>query len=94
VVIVGERDGKDTKGLINGLWEQYLPHVLIVFKQLNDDDPLLTRLSPFTRNLHAIGGKTTAYLCTGHACAEPVVDLHHLLELLGGSSQLPPSLGE
>jgi hypothetical protein len=93
VVIVGERDDEDTKIMMNGLWEQYLPHVMIVFKPLNEDD-LLSHLSPFTRNLHAIGGKSTAYICTAHTCAVPVTDLHHLLELLGCPSQLPPRLGE
>jgi uncharacterized protein YyaL (SSP411 family) len=93
VVIVGERDGKDTKGLINGLWEQYLPHVLIVFKQLNDDDPLLTRLAPFTQDLNSPGGKATAYVCSGHACAVPVTDLYQILNVLGRPSQLPASLG-
>ena len=94
VVIVGDRDGKDTKELINGLWEQYFPHVLILFKQLNEDDHLLARLAPFTQDLNSPWGKATAYICTGHACALPLTDLHQLLELLGGSSQLPPPLGE
>jgi len=94
VVIVGERDDEDTKAMIDGLREQYLPHVLIVFKQLNDDDHLLAILAPFTKDLNSPGGKATAYICSGYACAVPVTDLHQLLELLGGSSQLPPSLGE
>jgi uncharacterized protein YyaL (SSP411 family) len=83
VVIVGERDGKDTKEMINGLRDQYFPHALIVFKQLNDDDPLITRLAPFTRDLKSPGGKATAYVCSGHACAVPVSDLHQLLNVLG-----------
>ena len=94
VVIVGERDDEDTKAMNNGLWEQYLPHVLIVFKQLNGDDILLSRLAPFTQNLNSPRGKATAYVCTGHACALPVTDLHQLLELLGCPTQLPPSLGQ
>jgi len=94
VVIVGDRDGKDTKELINGLWEQYFPHVLILFKQLNEDDHLLARLAPFTQDLNSPWGKATAYICTGHACALPLTDIHQLLELLGGSSQLPPPLGD
>ncbi len=92
VVIVGERDGEDTKSMINGLWEQYLPHVMIVFKPLNEDDQLLARLAPFTRDLNSLGGKATAYICTGHACALPLTDLHQILELLGCPSQLPASL--
>jgi uncharacterized protein YyaL (SSP411 family) len=94
VVIVGEREGRDTKGLINGLWEQYLPHVLIIFRQLKCDDPLLTRLAPFTRDLNSQEGAAIAYVCSGQTCALPATDLHHLLELLGGPSKLPPSLSK
>jgi uncharacterized protein YyaL (SSP411 family) len=93
VVIVGERDDEDTKTMINGLWEQYLPHVLIVFKQLNSDDHLLAELAPFTQDLNSPKGKATAYVCTGHACALPVTDLHQLLELLGYPPKLHPSMG-
>ena len=91
VVIVGDRDGKDTKELINGLREQYFPHVLIVFKQLNADDPLLSRLAPFTQNLKSPAGTATAYVCSGNACAVPVSDLHQLLNVFGRPSQLPDS---
>jgi uncharacterized protein YyaL (SSP411 family) len=94
VVIVGERDAKDTKGLIEGLREQYFPHVLIVFKQLKCNDPLLTRLAPFTQDLNSPGGAAIAYVCSGHTCAVPATDLHRLLELLGDPSKLLPSLGE
>jgi len=93
VVIVGEQGDEDTKSMINGLWEQYLPHVMIVFKPLNEDDQLLARLAPFTRDLKSPGGKATAYLCTNHACALPITDLHQVLELLGCPSRRSPSMG-
>jgi uncharacterized protein YyaL (SSP411 family) len=94
VVIVGERDDDGIKAMINGLRDHYLPHVLIVLKQLNEDDHLLAGLAPFTKDLNSSGGKATAYVCTGHTCALPVTGIRQLLELLGVSSQLPPSLGE
>jgi len=33
--------------------------------------------------LNAVGGKATAYVCTGHTCAVPVTDPRQMLELLG-----------
>jgi len=94
VVIVGDRNEEVTKAMIHGLREHYLPHVLIVFKQLNEDDHLLSGLAPFTKDLNSSGNNATAYVCTGHTCAVPATGIRQLLELLGGSSQLPPSLGE
>jgi uncharacterized protein len=93
MVIVGERDDENTKSMINGLWEQYLPYVMIVFKPLNEDDHLLARLAPFTRDLDSPVGKATAYICTGHSCALPLTDMHPILELLGCPSKPPPSKG-
>jgi uncharacterized protein YyaL (SSP411 family) len=82
VVIVGERDDEDTRAMITGLREHYLPSVMIVYRQPSDDDSLLASLAPFTRNLNTIGGKATAYICTGHTCSLPITEPHQMLELL------------
>ena len=83
VVIVGERDADDTRAMINGLRDHYLPRVLIIFRPPGEHDLLLTSLAPFTRNLNALGGKATAHICTGHTCAMPITELYQMLELLG-----------
>jgi uncharacterized protein YyaL (SSP411 family) len=83
VVIVGERDADDTRAMINELRDHYLPCVLIVFRPPGEHDFLLTSLAPFTSNLNALGGKATAYICTGHTCALPITEPHQMLELLG-----------
>ncbi len=56
---------------------------MIVYRPPGEDDLLLTSLAPFTRNLNVIGGKATAYICTGHTCAMPITEPHQMLELLG-----------
>ena len=83
VVIVGDRSAEDTKAMIRGLRDHYLPLVMVVFKPLTEDDLLITSLAPFTRTMNAVGGKATAYVCTGHTCAVPVTDPRQMLELLG-----------
>jgi len=83
VVIVGDRSAEDTKAMIRGLRDHYLPLVMVVFKPLTEDDIPLASLSPFTRTMNAVGGKATAYVCTGHTCAVPVTDPRQMLELLG-----------
>jgi uncharacterized protein YyaL (SSP411 family) len=83
VVIVGERDADDTRAMISGLRDRYLPRVLIIYRPPGEHDLLLTSLAPFTRDLNATGGKATAYICTGHTCAMPITEPHQVLELLG-----------
>jgi uncharacterized protein YyaL (SSP411 family) len=83
VVIVGEQDADDTRAMIKGLWDHYLPRVLIIYRPPGEQNPLLSSLAPYTRNLHATGGKATAYICTGHACAMPITEPDQMLALLG-----------
>jgi uncharacterized protein YyaL (SSP411 family) len=83
VVIVGERGADDTRAMIKGLRDHYLPHVLILCSSSIEHDLRLTSMAPFTQNLRAKGGKATAYLCIGHTCSLPITDPQQMLELLG-----------
>ena len=83
VVIVGERHADDTRAMIKVLWDHYLPRVMILYRPTGDDDLLLTSLAPFIQNLKVKGGKTTAFICTGHTCSLPIADPHQMLALLG-----------
>jgi hypothetical protein len=83
VVIVGERDADDTRAMIKGLRDHYLPRVVVICRPPNEQDLLLSSLAPFTSNLKAPGGKATAYICTGHSCAMPITEPHQMLALLG-----------
>jgi hypothetical protein len=73
--------------MIKELRDHYLPCVVIVYRPPGEHDFLLTSLAPFTRNLNAIGGKATAYICTGHTCAMPTTEPHQVLALLGSLNE-------
>jgi uncharacterized protein len=81
VIIVGKRDANDTQAMIKVLSDHYLPGVMTVYRTPGDDLQIFS-LAPFTRNLNTIGGKATAYICTGQACAMPVTEPTRMLELL------------
>ena len=83
VVIVGEREDKDTRAMIDALGNHYLPNVLVLYRSIGESDYLLTSLAPFIRTLCSVSNKATAYICTGHTCAIPTTELHRMLELLG-----------
>jgi uncharacterized protein YyaL (SSP411 family) len=82
VVIVGERDADDTRAMIKGLRDHYLPRVLVICRPPVEQDLLLTSLAPFTSNLKASGGRATAHICTGHTCAIPITEPEQMLALL------------
>jgi uncharacterized protein len=83
IVIAGERDADDTRALIKGLRDHYLPRVLVILRSSGEQDLLLTSLAPFTRNLNVSGGRATAYICTGNSCAMPITEPDEMLALLG-----------
>jgi uncharacterized protein YyaL (SSP411 family) len=82
LVIVGKRHADDTQAMIKAVRDHYLPWVMIVWRPPGDDDLQISCLAPFTRNLNAIGGNATAYICTGNTCRMPITDPNRMLELL------------
>jgi uncharacterized protein YyaL (SSP411 family) len=82
VVISGERDAEDTGILIHALHDQYFPHVLVLCRSPGAVSDQLNIIAPFTQNMNMIGGKATAYICTGHTCMSPTTKSQRMLELL------------
>jgi uncharacterized protein YyaL (SSP411 family) len=82
VVIAGGRDADDTGILIRALHEHYFPHLLVICRFPGAVSDLLNSIAPFTQNMHTVGGKATAYICTGHSCTVPTTESEKMLELL------------
>jgi uncharacterized protein YyaL (SSP411 family) len=88
VVIAGEQDAQDTRTLIRALHENYFPHILVICRSPGTVSDQLDVIAPFTQNMHAIGGKATAYICSGHTCASPTTESPRMLELLRVSNPI------
>jgi hypothetical protein len=73
VVVVGERDGADTRTLLAVQRARFRP-----FEDLLLVDPAsrdaLAALAPFTASLTPIAGQATAFVCIDRACRLPVTD--------------------
>jgi uncharacterized protein YyaL (SSP411 family) len=82
VVIAGGRDADDTGILIRALHDHYFPHTLVICRFPGAVSDLLNSIAPFTQNMHTVGGKATAYICTGHSCTVPTTESEKMLELL------------
>jgi uncharacterized protein YyaL (SSP411 family) len=84
VVIAGEQDADDSRILIRAIHDNYFPHILVIRRSPGTVSDQLNIISPFTQNMHALGGKATAYICSGHTCASPTTETPRMLELLKG----------
>jgi len=85
VVIAGQLAAEDTRVLLRALRSAFLPNKVVLFRPEDDAAPL-TRLAPYTAQHKPIGGRATAYVCTGGACRQPTADPREMLAGLGVAS--------
>jgi len=83
VVVVGDPDRQDTIEMLKALGSRFMPGKVVILVDSGEDSPAILRLAEFTKNLSAIGGSATAYVCATHSCDLPTTDPSRMLDLLG-----------
>ncbi len=84
VVIVGRRGEELTEKMLTLLATTFHPRRVVLFRPKDEIDPVITKLAPFTRELTAHEGKTTAYICRNYQCSLPTTDWTHFRQLIEG----------
>ncbi len=82
VVIIGSPQAKDTKAMFKSLREKFIPNKVVLFKPAEEESVEIIGLVEFTKNLKAIEGKATAYVCQNYSCQLPTTDPVKMLGLL------------
>lgn len=82
-----EDDADDAKAnrLIRAIRSRFLPNCAVLLVSREE----IKEIAPFTRDMHPLQGKATAYVCTGHLCSLPVESPADLLALLDRASIEP-----
>jgi hypothetical protein len=72
------------RDFIREAWRNYVPNKAIAAQvgAVPDDGEIIALL----QNRHAVGSKTTAYVCQNYVCQQPVTELAALAEQLARSS--------
>lgn len=60
IVLVGEKEAKETSEMLRLINNEFLPHVTISLKRNGDNNYIM------------VDEKTTAYICRGHSCSKPM----------------------
>jgi uncharacterized protein YyaL (SSP411 family) len=81
IVVVGSLESEDTKRIMDGINNVFLPNKVVVLKEDEEDE--ITRLVPYSAKMDIIHGKTTVYVCKNFSCELPTTDLDDVLKLLG-----------
>ena len=73
VVLAGERPD-EVKALYEAIWERYLPNT-VVFMRTEES----AGLAEYAEEMTSIGGRGTAYVCSGFKCQKPTTDSDEML---------------
>ncbi len=82
VVIAGRRDSPDTRAMFNVLRKGFLPNTVVLFRSIEESDPEIIKLAPYTKPMEAMGGRATAYVCSNCSCECPTTNPEELRALL------------
>ena len=80
VVISGALGAKE---MLNALRSRFSPNQVLVFRPAGQESAGIDAVVPFAKKYAPIDGKATAYVCSGHACKDPITEVRDLLALLG-----------
>lgn len=83
VVVVGDTGAQDTLEMLKALRSMFMPSKVVILVDSGQNSPAIFRLAGFTKNLSAIGGSATAYVCANQSCDLPTTNAAKMLDLLG-----------
>jgi len=72
IVLVGDLDSEETRGMLNSITTKFLPNKIILFKTIGDSK--LEKIAGYTSSMKTIENKTTAYICKNFACKAPTTE--------------------
>jgi uncharacterized protein YyaL (SSP411 family) len=85
IVIGGNTDAKDTKKLINAVYNEYLPNKVMIQRKTEQKSPEIDKFSNFVQFFDNLEGKATAYVCINKTCKPPTHEIDKMLIYLNAS---------
>lgn len=82
LIIVGNRDEKDTQDIINHVSSRYLPRKIVILKEPNLKTRPIDDLLSFMKAYVQKDNKATMYICINHQCHLPTTDIEEMKQLL------------
>ncbi len=82
IVIAGKRDDAGTRALLHEVHQHYLPGRILILADDGAGEKFLGERLEVLREMKAIDGKPTAYVCENFTCKAPVTDPAALRKIL------------
>lgn len=81
IVVAGDLEASDTRQLVRGIAESFLPHTVVLVNS-PEIERELAELVPFVAGQAGINGKATAYVCSDFACMRPSANIAEVLQTI------------
>jgi len=81
IVIAGNPENEDTKGMVETLRNYYIPHKTVVLNPEKDDSEIIEIVHALKLK-GSLNNRATAYVCSEDTCKTPTNDLEMFLNLL------------
>nr|XP_054762838.1 spermatogenesis-associated protein 20-like isoform X1 [Lytechinus pictus] len=82
IIICGDRQGQDTRKLLQCVHSHYLPNKIIILTDEGHTSTFLSSHLDILKTLKRIDGKATVYVCENYQCQLPVNSVDELEDLL------------
>ena len=84
VILAGKEGAPDAQALLGALRRSFTPNKVVIFRPEDTGGADIEAISPRVRSRVCIGGRATAYVCSGFACRLPATDPEQMMALLNG----------
>jgi uncharacterized protein YyaL (SSP411 family) len=74
IVIAGDRDGADTRTLVNLVRSRFIPNKIVLLADGGPDQAVIAKWLPFVGTMQRLDGRATIYVCQNYACRLPTSD--------------------
>jgi uncharacterized protein YyaL (SSP411 family) len=74
IVVAGDPEREETRRMLRAAGRRFLPEAVIAFRPPGDRGEGIVKLAPYLGAMGPAGGRATAYVCSGGACAFPMTE--------------------
>ena len=81
-IVVASREGdREVLDMIGEIWRRFMPNKVLL--HITEASRRVRELAPYTKNMIAVEGKPTAYICRNRVCDLPIMGVERLSKVLG-----------
>ncbi len=81
-IVVASREGdREALDVIGEIWRRFMPNKVLI--HVTEANRRVRELAPYTRNMVAVEGRPTVYICRNRTCDLPITGVEKLSKVLG-----------